>query len=47
MEKIQKVYKTNFDKVTDQKVPYKITERRSGDIVKCFAYPKKANKELG
>ena len=36
-----------FEKVTEKKVPYKITERREGDIAICYADPKKAKKELG
>ncbi len=35
-----------FEKATGQKVPYKITERRSGDIATCYADPKKAKDEL-
>lgn len=36
-----------FEKVTGKKVPYKITERREGDIATCYADPTKARKELG
>ncbi|KXZ40579.1 UDP-glucose 4-epimerase [Alkalithermobacter thermoalcaliphilus JW-YL-7 = DSM 7308] len=36
-----------FEKVTGQKVAYKITERRPGDVAKCYADPTKANRELG
>ena len=36
-----------FQKANNIKVPYKITERRSGDIATCFANPKKAEEELG
>lgn len=36
-----------FEKVTKKKVPYKIVERRQGDIASCYADPKKAYKELG
>jgi UDP-glucose 4-epimerase len=28
-------------------VPYRIVERRPGDVAKCFADPSKANRELG
>jgi UDP-glucose 4-epimerase len=37
----------NFEKATGQKIPYVITERRPGDIDKCYADPTKAYKELG
>ncbi|MBZ4646716.1 MAG: galE [Clostridia bacterium] len=37
----------NFEKVTGQKIPYVITDRRPGDIDKCYADPTKAYKELG
>lgn len=36
-----------FEKATGQKVPYKITERRAGDIATCYAETKKAKEELG
>ena len=36
-----------FEKATGKKVPYKITERREGDIAICYANPEKAKKELG
>ena len=36
-----------FEKSTGQKVPYKIVERRPGDIATCYADPKKAKDELG
>jgi len=36
-----------FEKVTGQKVPYEIVERRPGDVATCYADPKKAYKELG
>ena len=29
------------------KVPYKIVDRRPGDIAECWADPKKAKKDLG
>ncbi|RKD21953.1 UDP-glucose 4-epimerase [Caminicella sporogenes DSM 14501] len=37
----------SFERVTGQKIPYIITERREGDIDKCYADPTKAYKELG
>ena len=37
----------NFEKVNHVKVPYKIVERRPGDIASCYADPSKAYKELG
>ncbi len=36
-----------FEKVNQVKVPYKIVERRAGDIASCYANPSKASKELG
>lgn len=36
-----------FERATGQKVPYKITERRAGDIATCYAETKKAKEELG
>lgn len=35
-----------YSKVNNVDIPYKIVERRPGDIAKCFADPTKANKEL-
>ena len=37
----------NFERVNGVKVPYKIVERRPGDIASCYADPSKAFKELG
>ncbi|MCT4688804.1 UDP-glucose 4-epimerase GalE [Vallitalea sp.] len=37
----------NFEKATDVKVPYKIIERRPGDIGTCYADASKAYEELG
>ena len=37
----------NFEKVNNVKVPYKIVDRRAGDIASCYADPTKALKELG
>ena len=36
-----------FEKATGKKVPYKIAERREGDIAICYANSEKAKKELG
>lgn len=36
-----------FEKATGIQVPYTIVDRRAGDIAKCYADPKKAEKELG
>lgn len=36
-----------FEKVTKKEVPYKIVDRRAGDIAVCYADPKKAYEELG
>ena len=36
-----------FEKATGQKVPYKITTRRTGDVDICYADATKAKKELG
>ncbi len=36
-----------FERVTGQKVPYQIVERRPGDIAVCYADPGKAKRELG
>ncbi|PEM31567.1 UDP-glucose 4-epimerase GalE [Bacillus wiedmannii] len=36
-----------FEKVSGRKVPYKITERRPGDVAVCFADASKAKLELG
>ena len=37
----------NFEKVNNVKVPYKIVDRRPGDIASCYADPSKALRELG
>lgn len=37
----------SFEKVNGVKIPYKIVERRPGDIASCYADPSKAFKELG
>jgi UDP-glucose 4-epimerase len=36
-----------FEKETGKKVPYKIVQRREGDIAVCYADPTKAKEELG
>ena len=36
-----------FEKACGKKLPYKICERRPGDIASCYACPDKAKKELG
>jgi len=36
-----------FEKINGVKVPYKIVERRPGDIAECYADPSKAYEELG
>ncbi len=36
----------NFEKATGKKIPYVLTDRRPGDIDKCYADPTKALKEL-
>ncbi|WP_373032904.1 UDP-glucose 4-epimerase GalE [Sulfurovum sp.] len=36
-----------FEKASGKKVPYKIVERRTGDVAKCFADPSYAKKVLG
>ncbi|MBS4197569.1 UDP-glucose 4-epimerase GalE [Lederbergia citri] len=36
-----------FEKAANLKIPYKITERRKGDIAICYADPSKAERELG
>lgn len=35
-----------FEKTTGQKIKYKITERRAGDIATCYADATKAKEEL-
>ena len=36
-----------FEKASGVKVPYKIVDRRPGDVAECYANPKKAKEELG
>lgn len=43
---VLEVIKT-FEKVTQQKLPYKITARREGDIISAYADTQKANSVLG
>ncbi|MDE6852647.1 MAG: GDP-mannose 4,6-dehydratase, partial [Lachnospiraceae bacterium] len=37
----------NFEKACGHKVPYRIADRRPGDIDACYADPTKAKEELG
>ena len=37
----------SFEEITGNKVPYKITQRRPGDIATCYSDTKKAKEELG
>jgi UDP-glucose 4-epimerase len=37
----------SFEKVSNQKLPYKIVNRRAGDITEAFANTNKANEILG
>ena len=36
-----------FSKASGREIPYKIADRRPGDIAACYANPEKAEKELG
>lgn len=36
-----------FEKASGEKLPYRVVERRAGDLAKIFANPKKAKEELG
>lgn len=36
-----------FEKVSNKKVPYKLVNRRAGDVATCYANPKKAYEALG
>ncbi len=36
-----------FEKAAGKKIPYRIVERRAGDIAACYADPSLANRELG
>lgn len=36
-----------FEKASGAKVPYKIVDRRPGDVAECYANPDKAREELG
>jgi len=36
-----------FERVTDQKLPYKIVQRRAGDVAEAYADTTKANIVLG
>ena len=37
----------SFEKASGVKIPYKIVDRRAGDIAMCYADPSKAEEELG
>jgi len=37
----------SFERVTGQKLNYKIAERRAGDVIAAYADTSKANNELG
>lgn len=37
----------NFEQACGRKIPYRITDRRPGDVDICYANPEKAEKELG
>ena len=37
----------SFEKVSNQKLPYKIVSRRAGDITEAYAHTQKANEILG
>lgn len=37
----------SFEKVTDQKLPYKLVDRRPGDVISAYADTTKANSDLG
>jgi len=37
----------SFEKACGRHIPYKIVQRRPGDIAACWADPSKAEKELG
>ncbi len=36
-----------FERVTGRKIPYRIVERRPGDVAECYADPSRAARELG
>ena len=37
----------SFEKVTGEKLNYKLVDRRPGDVAECWADPAKAQRELG
>tara|TARA_B100001093_G_C26860545_1_gene1029973 strand:- start:17270 stop:18286 length:1017 start_codon:yes stop_codon:yes gene_type:complete len=37
----------SFERISEQKLPYRIASRREGDVIKAFADTKKANQVLG
>lgn len=36
-----------FERVNDVRIPYRIAQRRDGDVASCFASPERAARELG
>jgi UDP-glucose 4-epimerase len=36
-----------FEKASKRRIPYKVVERRPGDVAECYADPSKVQKELG
>ncbi len=36
-----------FERATGVKIPYRVTERRAGDVAECWSDPSKAERELG
>ncbi len=36
-----------FEEINGVRVPYRIVERRPGDVASCYADPSKARRELG
>ncbi|MBU4446503.1 MAG: UDP-glucose 4-epimerase GalE [Candidatus Marinimicrobia bacterium] len=38
---------SEFEKASGRKIPYRIIDRRPGDIAECYADPSKAEKDLG
>ena len=36
-----------FEKASNKKIPYRLVDRRAGDIATCYANPKKAYEILG
>lgn len=38
--------KNQFEKASSRRIPFRISERRAGDVAKCYADPSKAEREL-